>query len=115
MSLRFYFDQHVPGPIRSGLRRGGIDVITAEDDASKNLDDELLLARATSLGRIMVSNDRDFLAITARWMHEGRHFAGLAFLTAQDISYSKAIEDLTLIAEVYSGEEMVDRIEYLPL
>lgn len=115
MSLSFYFDQHVPRPVASGPRRGGIDVVTAEADDRKGLDDELLLERATTLGRIMVSNDRDFLVITARWMRNGRHFAGLAFLTSQDIPYRKMIEDLMLVGEAYGAEEMVDHVEYLPL
>jgi hypothetical protein len=63
----------------------------------------------------MVTNDRDFLVITARWLRDGRQFAGLAFLNSQDIPYRKVIDDLLIIAEVYSADEMIDRIEYLPL
>ena len=94
MSLPFYFDQHVPGPIAIGLRRKDIHVITADEDGRKDWDDESLLERATALGCILVSNDHDFLVITAHWRHAGRHFAGLVFLTEQDIPYGKAIEDL---------------------
>ena len=44
-------------PIRStrGLRRKGIDCLTAEEDGTKQLPDDLLLQRATELGRVMVS------------------------------------------------------------
>ena len=115
MSLRLYFDHHVQRAIARWLRQWEIDVLTAEEDQAAGRADDDLLARATELGRVFVSNDRDLLIITARWYQEGRHFAGLAYHTYQRIPYGKVIEDLRLIAEAYTAEEMTDRIEYLPL
>jgi predicted nuclease of predicted toxin-antitoxin system len=114
MSLTFYFDQHIPGPVARGLRRRGISVLTADEDGNKALDDESLLERATALGQVLVSNDEDFRRIAARWRSEGRPFAGLVAVTDQGAPHGKLIEDLLLVAEVYSAEEMVNRIEYLP-
>jgi predicted nuclease of predicted toxin-antitoxin system len=115
VTLAFYFDQHVPGPVAAELRRRGIDVLTTEADRTKGLPDEALLERATALNRIMVSNDDDFLVIAAQWRSSDRHFAGLIRLRDQRLPYGKLLEDLLMIAEVYSADEMVDRIEYLPL
>jgi hypothetical protein len=115
VSVPYYFDQHVPGPVRNELRRRGVDILTAEEDAAKRTPDESLFERATSLGRVMVTNDDDFLVIAARWLAEGRHFSGLVRLRDQFVPYGKLIEDLLLIAEAYEPHEMVDRIEYLPL
>jgi hypothetical protein len=114
VTLGLYFDQHVPGPITAGLRRQKIDVLTAEEDGRKTREDESLFERATALGRVMVTNDDDFLRIAAAWMAEGRHFAGLAFIKSQQIPFGKVIDDLLLLASVYSAEEMTDRIEHLP-
>ena len=115
MTLALYFDHHVQKRIAIELRRWGIDVLTAEQDRAAQHADVDLLARATELGRVFVSNDDDLLAITARWRGEGRHFAGLVYLTRQRLPYGKVIEGLNLIAEAYSVDEMLDRIEYLPL
>lgn len=115
MTLPLYFDQHAPGPVASGLRRRGIDVVTAEQDGHKGIADELILERATSLGRILVTNDSDFLAIAARWRRSGRHFAGLVYYADQNLPHGKLIEDLVLITEVYTADEIIDQIEYLPL
>jgi hypothetical protein len=115
VSLSFYFDQHVPGPVATGLRQRGIDVLTTEADGAKGQDDEVILERATLLSRVMVSNDDDFLGIASRWTASDRHFAGLVRLRDQHLPYGKLIEDLLIVAEVYSPEEMIDRIEYLPL
>jgi predicted nuclease of predicted toxin-antitoxin system len=114
VSLGLYFDQHIQGPIAEGLRRQGIDVLTAEADGRKAAQDETLLERATALGRLLVTNDEDFTVIAASWQALGREFAGLVYITEQQIPYGRAIEDLRLIAEGYSAEEMISRIEYLP-
>jgi predicted nuclease of predicted toxin-antitoxin system len=115
VSLGLYFDQHVPGPVAEGLRRRGIDVLTTEEDGAKSREDQTLLDRAAVLGRVMVTNDNDFLSIAAAWMAEDRLFAGLVHLTTQRIPFGKAIEDLELIARVYSETDMLDRVEHLPL
>lgn len=115
MSLRFYFDQHVPGPVRSSLRRRGADILSTEEDGAKGEPDERLLERATELERVMVTNDEDFLVIASRWLAQGRHFAGMVRLRDQHLPYRKVVEDLSMLAEVYSPAEMIDRIEYLPL
>ena len=56
-------DQHIPGPITKGLRQRGIDVLTAHEDGTAEFDDDLLLERATQLGRVLFSQDRDLLVI----------------------------------------------------
>ncbi len=115
MSLRFSFDHHVQGAVAHGLRQREIEVITAEDDQTKGYEDEALLARATDLGCVLVTNDEDFTVIAASWQAAGRSFAGIVYMTRQQIPYGKMIEDLQLIAEAYSPEEMANRVEYLPL
>ena len=61
--LFLYMDHCVPGPITVGLRQRGVDVLTAEEDGTKQLDDDDLLDRASSVGRILFSQDKDLLAI----------------------------------------------------
>ena len=53
--VRLYMDHHVPSAITEGLRRRGVDVLTAADDESATLDDESLLDRATALDRVLFS------------------------------------------------------------
>ncbi len=51
MGIAFYTDVHIPRPIVIGLRIRGVDVLTAQDDEAGTLDDDVLLARTTTLGR----------------------------------------------------------------
>jgi hypothetical protein len=55
-------DHHVHSAITQGLRRRGIDCLTAEDDGNQRLADDLLLQRASELGRVMFSQDDDLLS-----------------------------------------------------
>ena len=51
MAAKYYMDVHVPAAITAGLRRRGIDVLTSQEDDTREVDDEVLLARASELSR----------------------------------------------------------------
>ncbi len=104
----------MPRPIARGLRPRHIDVLTTQDESTDEWPDDQLFARAVELGRIMVTEDPDFVAIANRWLAEGRQFPGLIKLTYRG-DFGRAIEDLELLATCYSAEEMADRIVYVPL
>ena len=67
MGIKLYMDVHVRREITEGLRTREVDVLTAQEDGAAELDDALLLDRATSLGRILFSQDDDLLREAARW------------------------------------------------
>lgn len=54
-------DVHVPYAITTALLLRGVDVLTAQEDGSRELEDAALLNRATTLGRIMFTRDDDLL------------------------------------------------------
>ncbi len=112
--VTLYMDHHVPVAITEGLRMRDVDVLTAEEDGTARLEDELLLDRTTSLGRALYSQDEDFLAITRRWLQAGRDFAGLVYAPQLAISIGQAVRDLELIVKVLDASEMRNRVEYIP-
>jgi hypothetical protein len=111
----FYFDQHVPAAIARGLRLRGVDIITAFEDGNAALDDESLLNRATSLGRPLVTQDEDFLAITSARRAEGREFSGVIYAHQLRIGIGRFIADLELIAKTCEPSQMQNHVEHLPL
>ncbi len=115
MTVSLFMDQHVPAAITDGLRRRGVDVLTAWEDGRSKVDDETLLQRATQLDRVLFSRDRDLLQISAEWLQTGRDFAGLIYAHPPQVSIGKAIEDLEIIAKVAEPAEMKNRILRLPL
>jgi hypothetical protein len=56
-------DVHVPASITAGLRRREVDVLTAQADDDSRLPDDILLEGVTALGRALVTQDEDLLAI----------------------------------------------------
>jgi hypothetical protein len=114
VTLRLYMDHHVPSAITLGLRKRGIDVLTAEMDGAADLDDDLLLDRARALGRVLFTQDMDFLILAQQRTQTGRDFAGIAYAHQLGISIGQAIRDLELLAKVLDPEDMKNCVEYLP-
>ena len=53
MAIRFYVDVHIRRSITEGLRRNGVDVLTAQEDGSAEISDPDLLDRSTALDRVL--------------------------------------------------------------
>ena len=115
MAPRLYMDVHVPSAVTEGLRRRGVDVLTSQDDGTRQLDDSALLQRATDLGRVLFTQDDDLLAIASRWQQEGRQFAGVVYAHQLGPGIGSMIEDLELIAVCTAEDEVRNRVIYLPL
>jgi len=113
--LRLYMDVHVKAAITTGVRRRGIDVVTAQEDGSQRLEDAPLLARATTLGRVLFSQDDDLLAIARAQQREEGEFSGVIYGHQLAATIGKYVLDLELVCKVLEPEDMVNRIEYLPL
>ena len=82
MSVRLYMDVHVRRAVADGLRLRGVDVLTAQQDGANQLEDAALLDRATSLGRLLFTQDEDLLREAKRRLKAGgaarRHAKELA-------------------------------------
>ncbi|MCO6454134.1 MAG: DUF5615 family PIN-like protein [Pirellulaceae bacterium] len=55
MSLRFYMDVHVPAAITQTLRRRQVDVLTSQEDGTREATDDDLLRRAVTLDWVLFS------------------------------------------------------------
>ncbi len=115
MSIRLYMDHQVRLAIASGLRRRGVDVLTAHEDGAAEFDDERLLTRVTELDRVIFTHDDDFLAIADQWQRAGRPFSGVVYAHQQSTTVGKAIEDLELIAKTSQPDDMRNAVQYIPL
>lgn len=108
-------DHHVPSAVTGGLRRRGVDVLTAHEDGAAELGDEGLLARATELTRVLFTHDDDFLSIADRWRQAGRPFCGVIYTHQQNVTVAQAIEQLQLIAEASEPGDMENQVQFIPL
>jgi hypothetical protein len=115
VSLNLYMDVHVRRAITNGLRRRNVNVLTAQEDGGDELDDPPLLDRATSLKRVLFSQDQDLLIEAARRQRTGELFAGVIYVHQEKLTIGQIVKDLELISKAYEPDDVKNRVEYLPL
>lgn len=107
--LRYLFDEHVHGAIAPQLQLHGIDVLTAADAAiaGREVTDVELLRFASQQGRVLVTQDRDFIRLaTTQAPHAG------IILVQRRLSIGQYVEYLDLMARVVEPDEMRDRLVF---
>lgn len=115
MPHALYMDVHVSQLVTDGLRRRGIDVLTAQEDLQARTDDELLLRRATDLGRVFYTQDEDFLRIGAEWQSASVDFVGIVYCHQQRLGVGAQVDQLELVAICSDIEDVRNRVRHLPL
>jgi hypothetical protein len=92
-----------------------VDILAATEEGTNRLPDRELLALASSLRRVMITQDIRFRVLAENWQRQGRSFAGLVFAHPRHVSYGELIFDLELIAKATDVHFWHNRIEQLPL
>jgi hypothetical protein len=115
VSVRLYMDVHVALAITEQLRMRDVDVLTSQTDNATRLDDSPLLDRATELGRILFSRDKDLLKLAADRQRGDRSFSGLVYAHQLRVSIGRCVDDLEVIAKATNPEEWVGKVMFLPL
>lgn len=113
MSVPLYMDEHVPRAITNALRSRGCDVLTAQDDGAAGLDDAVLLDRATAAGRVVFTQDDDFLREANARQRSGVRFAGVIYVHQFKRTIGQRVSELVLIAQLGEPADFADRVEYL--
>jgi len=115
VAIKLYMDAHIPKAITNGLRLRGVDVLTAQEDNTDKLSDPELLDRATALTRVFFTFDDDLLIEAAKRQQSSIPFSGVIFASPLKTSIGACIKDLEMIAKAGEPEDMVNRVEFLPL
>ena len=115
MAIAFYMNQHVPRAITIGLRLRGVDVITAYEDGASEMDDSELLDRAGELERVLFTQDDDLLVEATKRQREGTPFRGVIYAHQLRVSIGTCVHDLEIIAKAGEPEDLMNRVQFLPL
>ena len=107
-SINFYTDEHVARAVVRGLRQRGVDVLTVLEAGLIGASDEEQLEYANAEGRVIFTQDDDFLRLHAA----GVDHAGIVY-ARQHTSISDIIFGLMLIYQVLEPEEMIGHVEFL--
>lgn len=106
--IRYYTDEHVSKAVVRGLRQRGVDVLTVAEAKTQGASDEEQLEFAISEGRVLFTQDDDFLRIAA----SGKPHRGIVY-APQHAPIGRIVQGLMLIFQVLEAEDMVDGIEFL--
>jgi hypothetical protein len=102
-------DQHFPRPASLGLRRHGVDVLTAQEAGRCGIADADQLAFAAVQERVIVTFDTDYLVLhQAKILH-----AGIAWCQEQKYTIGQLIQALLLLHGVLDRDTMRNHVEYL--
>lgn len=115
MTVRLYMDVHVPPAITEGLRRHGMDILTAQQDGADRRADDLLLQRASTLDRALFGQDEDLVVIAAPCQAENVDFSGLIYAHQLGPGIGEIVEDLELLCTCTEAQEIRNQIIFLPL
>ena len=80
-----YADENIEEAIIQGLRRRGVDVISARELGYMGRDDEFHLLKAKQLRAVVFTHDIDFLIMAHRWSSSGREHNGIVYVSSQKI------------------------------
>lgn len=108
MRISFYTDEHVARAVIRGLRQRGVDVLTVPETGRLGATDMEHLERARAEGRVLFTQDEDFLRLHA----EGVAHAGIAY-APQGTSVGRIVRGLMLIQQVLEPDDMTGHVEYL--
>ncbi|MBK9164515.1 MAG: DUF5615 family PIN-like protein [Acidobacteria bacterium] len=114
MAVGICTDVQISNAVIDGLRRRGVDVLTAVEDQRRRLSDPALLDRATELGRIVYTQDADFVQEATKRLKQSKSFSGVVHSNQLNSPIGKIIDDLELIAKTLDPEDLVNRLEFIP-
>jgi len=107
-AIKVYADEQAPIAVAQGLRRRGIDVLTTPEAGLLGAADEEQLAFAVRQGRVIFTQDDDFLRLHAR----GKPHLGIIYVH-QQTPVGEMIRSLMLVCQVLDAEEMLNHVEFL--
>jgi predicted nuclease of predicted toxin-antitoxin system len=106
--IKFYMDEHVAKAVTEGLRRRGVDVVSVQELGLHAAEDQQHLQRAAQEGRVVVTQDTDFLRLHAAGVsHRGIVYA------SQQTPVPQILRGLMLIHDVLTSEDMIRHVEFL--
>lgn len=107
--MRYHLDEHVDPAIANGLRRRGIDVVTTVEASLLGATDEAQLASARASGRVIFTQDQDFLVLAT----SGVPHAGIVYCKQGSRSIGQIIDHLEMIHLCLTEAEMRDHVEFV--
>ena len=107
--IGFQIDEQIPYAVAEAPGLRGIDVLTAAEAGLLGVPDRELLARSLAEGRVLVTQDGDFIGL-----HRRQHpHAGIAYSKRGSRTIGQLVAALVLIHEALEAADMAGQVEFL--
>lgn len=107
--LSLLCDEHIPYPVIEGLKRRGLDAISVQEIGLSSEEDIKILDKARNDGRIIYTQDADFL----RLHQTGHNHGGIIYHHPLAYSIGETIRKVMLLCEITLPEEIKGTIRFL--
>jgi hypothetical protein len=115
--IRLLIDENFNHDLVRGLlrRSTGADLVRVQDLGLRGASDDVVLDRAASEGRVVLTHDVATLIGRAyERILAGRSMPGV-IAVSQGLSARQVIDDLVLVVECSRAEDWTDQVRFLPL
>lgn len=107
--IRFHLDENMHSAVAIGLRRRGVDVTTTAEVGLIGYSDEEQLEFALREGRMLITQDNDFLRLHA----QGSLHAGIAYYKPGTRSIGHILRSLIVIYDSMTHDEVMGQVLFL--
>lgn len=90
-------DENVAPEVVAALRQRGCDVRTVLDESLGGADDQSILDRAKTLGRVVITHDRDLGELATR---AGGDFLGIVFVRPGHVAAAVVLQSFDALASI---------------
>lgn len=112
--IALYADENVDGRIVDGLRRRGVDVVTAQEvEMIGRIDDERHLEYATQENRALLTSDTDLLAHAHAWAVKGRPHAGVIYYHQRRCSVGQVVNEAFRWSRALAADDARNGVAYV--
>lgn len=108
--MKIYCDENIEHCIVEGLRRRGIESVSANGLGYRGKPDEFHLKKASELKAVILTHDTDFLKMASSPKISHR---GIIFSHPRTVSFGQCIRGVELIINILTEKDMENHIEFL--
>ncbi|WP_333655477.1 DUF5615 family PIN-like protein [Dissulfurispira sp.] len=108
--MKIYADENIERSIIEGLRRRGIEVISAIELGYAGKPDAFHIEKASEIKAVILTHDTDFLRLAS---NQATQHHGVIFAHPESISIGQCIRGVELIASILTAKDMENHIEFL--
>jgi len=108
--IKIYTTESVDIAVAEGLKRRGVQALSAKDTGNLGLTDEEQIQYASREEAAIFTHDDDFLSLVAK---SNREHHGLIYVHQQKLSTGECIRRIKTLVQTKTPNEMQNHIEFL--